>query len=72
MGEQCADVTLVETEAEADPMVDRCENSTTIGFNQVFSTRSKSMGVRAAGGIAQGLALGVAVAWGVWLVEGLL
>lgn len=68
----CADVTLVETEAEADPMVDRCENSTTIGFNQVFSTRSKSMGVRAAGGIAQGLALGVAVAWGVWLVEGLL
>ncbi|RPB20541.1 hypothetical protein L211DRAFT_841629 [Terfezia boudieri ATCC MYA-4762] len=56
----CADVTLVETAAEADSMVDRCENSTTIGFNQVYSIRSKR------------LALVVAVVWGVWLVEGML
>lgn len=53
-------------------MTDRCENSTTIGFNQVFSTRSKSAGVRTVGRIAQGLALAIVVAWGVWFTDELL
>jgi len=68
----CADITLVETEEEADPMADRCENSTTIGFNQVFSTRSKSAGIKAVGDISRGLAFATVVAWGFWLVGGLL
>ncbi|KAI5796220.1 hypothetical protein DFH27DRAFT_460757, partial [Peziza echinospora] len=38
----CADVTLVEHESESDPMKDPCDNSTTIEFKQVFTTRSRS------------------------------
>lgn len=52
-------------------MMDRCENSTTIGFNQVYSTRSKSAGIKAVGDISRGIAFAAAAAWGFWLVGGL-
>ncbi|KAF8475571.1 hypothetical protein BDZ91DRAFT_769693 [Kalaharituber pfeilii] len=40
----CADVILVEDESLADESTDPCINSTTIGFNQVYSTKSRSAG----------------------------
>jgi len=68
----CADVILVATEDEATPMRDRCENSTTIGFNQVYTTKSKSAGIKAVGDINLRLTFAAAVVWSIWLVGGYL
>lgn len=69
----CADVTFVESEEESDKLEDeRCVNTTTIGFNQVYTTRSKSAGVRSVGGPAGVLGVVGLVGWGMWLVGGAL
>lgn len=66
----CADVTLVDAE-DADVLPDeRCKNTTTIGFNQVYTTRSKSAGVKSMA-VPVGMAGVVAlVTWGIYLVGG--